>query len=162
MSEKNSKEMDAIEIIYALFDEVKKLNKKVDIVDNNIKLLNNKVSKLNKLISIQDVKKPVTQPTAVAVQGKVPPAQKGKLVIGNIKTFGRIANKEGAAISGVEINVYDVAGQIIKNKKTNKEGYWDVRLPPGDYGVEYKRAGFKAVNLNIKLDESMREFEVGK
>lgn len=168
MSNKNSREMDAIEAIYTLLDNFKEVSKKIDIIDNNIKLLNNKVAKLSKEVGLikGNGAQQGTQPTAVAVQNnpasKRPSTKSDKLVIGNIKTFGYIANKSGNAITDVEINIYDENNQVIKNKKTDKNGYWEARLPPGNYGVEYKRKGFKAVNLNISLDETIREFEVGK
>lgn len=166
MSKDDSKTMDAIEVIYALFDDIKKIDKKIDIIDNNVKLLNNKVSKLTKLIGEQTTKEK-QQPTAIAVQPgveekKTPVSTSKRLILGNIKTFGYITNKAQEAIPDVQVNVYNEEGEVVKDRKTDKNGYWEVRLPPGAYGVEYKREGFKAVNVNIRLDESMKSFEVGK
>jgi hypothetical protein len=157
-----SKEHSAVDIIYELSDKIDLLSQKIDVIDTNLKLANNKISKLNKAINnLQDapvLSNPgVTTAPSEQIRGS---GKDGGLVIGKIKTFGRIADGKRRPIRDVLVKVYNGAGDIIKTRKTDSEGYWDVRLPAGRYGVEYIHKGFKPINLTVELTEDMDSFEV--
>ena len=153
-----TKEQSAIDKIYELVDLVNELSKKVDVIDQNVKLLNNKLSKAS---SIPNSQVSVHSPSPSKQPVVQDPKSVTKLVLGNIKTFGFIRRKKSREpISGVEVNVYDGQNQLIKNVKSNKDGYWQVRLPKGKYGVEYIHREFHPINKVIELDEAMDKYEV--
>ena len=73
-------------------------------------------------------------------------------------------SKKKAPIKGVNIIIYNTDGDIIKEKISNNDGYWSVRLPSGKYGVEYNhqfgKRKFKPINRTVELLERTREYEV--
>lgn len=168
MSEEKAR--SAIDEIYTIAERLERIEKHLIVIDNNVKLLNNKVSKLSK--KIDDV--PSAGPSASAPKKGGPSASAPKkpavqarskeLVIGDIKLFGYIHNKTNNPIKGVNITVYNSAGEIIKEKVSNNDGHWSVRLPPGKYGVEYNhqfgKRKFKPINRTVELTDKMKEFEV--
>ena len=80
--------------------------------------------------------------------------------MGNVKVYGYIVNKARRPIEGVVVNVYDEESELIKNILTNNDGYWEVRLPSGDYGVEYIHNKFRPINRTIKVPGDSKEYEV--
>jgi len=153
----------AVDVIYNLEKLVKKIDMRLNVIDGNIKLLNNKILKLQKAVNIlSDTPKTTNENVsgmpsdAIIKSGK----KSDLFVTGPIKTFGRIRTKERKPISDVEVFIYNENGDVIKTRRTDSEGYWEVRLPVGKFGVEYKRKGFKSVNLTIRLLDTMNEFEV--
>ena len=169
-------------------NQLEEFEKHIIIIDNNIKLLNNKISKLSKQLGDGDVSKSspskstvtpneprpsAIAPSAVAPKATAPtssynndviPARSKELIVGDIKLFGYIYSKNEEPIRGVNITVFNATGEIIKEKVTNEEGHWSVRLPPGKYGVEYRhqfgKRRFKPINRTVELTDKMKEFEV--
>lgn len=157
-----SKEQSAIDAIYLLVERVDLLDKKIEIVDTNIKHLNNKVSQL--LTSNNSISAPsaasVSIPSATA--GSIPNGAKDidKLVLGPVKVFGRIVDKNMVPIPDVSVGVYDSSSDLIKSERSNSDGYWEVRLPSGKYGIEYSHSRFKTVNRTVELQDGIKTFEV--
>jgi hypothetical protein len=133
---------------------LEELLKRVQVMEDNLKLLNNKVSKLSRPTPFPPVKND-SSPEPPPRQQKVE-----KLVLGNIKLFGYIVNKGKAPIPDVSVNVYDANNQLVKNTKTNDDGHWEVRLPAGNFGVEYIHKKFKPVNKTVELEDGTKECEV--
>jgi len=130
------------------------LLKRVQVMEDNLKLLNNKVSKLSKPTPFPPVKDD-SSPEPAPRQQKVE-----NLLLGNIKLFGYIVNKNKIPIPGVIVNVYDSNNKLVKNVKTNGDGHWEVRLPSGKFGVEYIHKKFKPVNKTVELADDTKECEV--
>jgi len=149
-----TREQSAIDSIYQIEESLKELLKRFQVVEDNVKLLNNKVSKLSKPNPLPLVKNDPS-PVPVVSQQKV-----DKLVLGNIKLFGYIVNKAKQPLPSVVVNVYDANSKLIKNLQTNSDGYWEVRLPPGKFGVEYIHKKFKPVNKTVSLEDGTKEVEV--
>ena len=154
MSKEKDREKSAIDAIYNIEEVLLEITKRLQVVEDNVKLLNNKVSTLSKPNPLPLVKSE-TIPDQPVRQQKVE-----KLVLGNIKLFGYIVNKAKQPISGVSVNVYDSNSKLIKNIKTNVDGYWDVRLPSGKFGVEYIHKKFKPINKTVELLDGTKEVEV--
>ena len=154
MSDK-SKEHSAIDAIYNIEEKLSELLKRFQVVEDNVKLLNNKVTKLKQLPNPLPLDKSIHTPTSPERQQKVE-----KLVLGNIKLFGYIVNKAAKPLSEVTVNVFDENSRLIKNITTDKDGYWEVRLPPGKFGVEYIHKKFKPVNKTVELLDGTKEVEV--
>ena len=159
-----SKEQSAIDAIYTLVERVDLLDKKIEIVDTNIKHLNNKVSQLlspNRAVVSASAS---AAPGASAVSTIPPRASSSgdidKLVIGPTKVFGRIVDKNVVPIPDVEVSIYDSSSDLIKSERSNSDGYWEVRLPSGKYGVQYSHSRFKTINRTIELEDGIKSFEV--
>jgi len=154
-----SKEQSAIDAIYALVDRVDLLDKKIEIVDTNIKHLNNKVSQL--LTSSKPIALPSARASAVAATSVSTGSESvDKLVLGPVKVFGRIVDNNMVPIPDVAISVYDSSSDLIKSEISNADGYWEVRLPAGKYGVEYSHSRFKTINRTVNLENGIKTFEV--
>jgi hypothetical protein len=151
------REQSAVDAIYEILNEIKDLKKRLDIIDNNIKLLNNKVNKSSAAAS-----KP-GRPSATAPIGVSQPA-KAEVVSKNIKVFGRIKNQRKKPIKDVKVKIFSPKGALVKSRSTDSEGYWEARIPPGQYGVEYDASSinkkFRPINLNINIDKDVKEYEV--
>jgi hypothetical protein len=154
-----TREQSAIDAIYEILDKLEFLDKKVQVIDNNVKLLNNKIVKLSSGSSPKAIA-PSSGPSAAAPQADDSSTQIDRVVLGKVKTFGYIVNKARQPLESVVVNIYDNKNKLIKNVKTNNDGYWEVRLPSGDYGVEYIHKKFMPINRTIKLAQDIREHEV--
>jgi hypothetical protein len=154
------KEQSAIDTIYTLLEKIELLDKRVQVIDDNVKILSNKVSKLNKNAAVAAVTAPSSFGKSFTDLSPKKQQKVEKLVLGNVKTYGYIVNKVKVPIEDVVVNVYDASNKLIKNSKTNAEGYWEVRLPSGKYGVEYIHKRFKPINRVIELSDELREYEV--
>ena len=139
--------------------KIENMDKRISLIDSNIKLLNNKVSKVISNGAEAGARPMEPEPSAT---NSVSFSEENieKLVIGNIKTFGYIVNKSRVPIKDVAITIYDDANDVIKSLFSDSDGYWEVRLPPGDYGVEYVHKNFKPINKVVNLNKGMSKFEV--
>jgi hypothetical protein len=153
-----SKEQSAIDVIYTMLEKVELLDKRVQIIDDNLKILSNKVSKLNKNAAVAAVISPIVKDN---IQSQPIRQQKvQKLVLGNIKLHGYIVNKAKTPIPGVVVNVYNDSNEKVKNLNSDANGHWEVRLPAGRFGVEYVHKKFKPINRTVELEEDQNEYEV--
>lgn len=150
----SNREQSAIDAIYSIESMLSEVVKRIQVLEDNVKLINNKLSKLSKPNPLPLVKSE-SIPASVDRQQKVE-----SLVLGNIKLYGYIVNKSKMPIPEVVVNIYNVDSKLVKNIKTNSEGYWEVRLPEGDFGVEYIHKKFKPINRTVSLTSDTKEFEV--
>jgi hypothetical protein len=156
-----------IDAIFEMQNLLENLSKKIDIVDFNMKLLNNKIQKMNKIniAKIEQFSGPETKntnmvsakPDTIVTPKKIEPG----LVIGSIKMYGIIKDRQSNAIKGVDIKIMDKSGGILKTKKTDDTGYWETRMPAGEFIVEYsKERQFKPIQFVCNLAQGMTSFEV--
>lgn len=156
-------DISAVDAIYLLLEKVDLLDKKISIVDTNVKLLSNKISKIssNSAVAASAAASPPTPSKPEAKQSAPARQQKvEKLVLGNCKAYGYIVSKAKLPIEGVSVNIFDESSSLIKSVSTNSDGHWEVRLPPGRYGVEYIHKNFKPINRTITLTPEDKNFEV--
>ena len=161
MSDEESE--SAIDKIYKIEEDIKEIKIFLHLINDNLKILSNKLNDVSKTISSQP--KSLASQKITATPGTASPPQRrdvdsDKLVIGSIRTFGYIVNKSKVPIPGVIVRVYDSEGQVVKRRTTDDDGHWSVRLPPGKYGVEYVQEGYKPINRTILLDRTMKKLEV--
>jgi hypothetical protein len=149
-----NREQSAIDSIYNIENSLELLSKRVKVMEDNLKLINNKLSKIIKPNPLPLVKDDTT-PAEPVRQQKVE-----KLLLGNIKLYGYIVNKAKVPLADVVVNIYDSNSKLVKNVKTNGDGYWEVRLPSGKFGVEYIHKKFKPVNKTVDLVDGTKECEV--
>lgn len=159
------KEYSAIDIIYNLYEKFELFEKKLQAIDDNIKILNNKITKINKVGNNLIEQKPTSQPVnPVEVTStndeSVNIGKPEKLVLGSVKVFGYIVNRMREPVQDVVVNIFDNENKLIKSAKSNNDGYWDFRLPAGTYSMQYIHSKFKPINKNISVPNNVKEFEV--
>jgi|14BtaG_2_1085337.scaffolds.fasta_scaffold00001_56 hypothetical protein len=163
MSDK--KEISAIDAIYEILDRIDLMDKRLQVIDDNVKILSNKFSKFQRLETSAAAAEPSSRVVAPVVKSNSPQNSASqqkvkKLLLGNIRVFGYIVNKEKRPLNEVSVKIYDDKNEIVKDHLTNPDGFWEVRLPKGRYGVEYIHKNFKPINRTIELKGADREYEV--
>lgn len=170
-------EKTALEIILELPSILKKIENKIDVLDTNLKILNSKLNKLK--IETQAIKpdniieKIEKEPTEevvlrpMATPGNVDrmnpaSAQKEatKLTIGSIKVFSRVKTSSGKPVDGMTVNIFDKSNDLIRNLLTDKDGYWECKLPHGKYSVEMIHPKIKTINKEFEILKEMKSYEV--
>lgn len=157
----------AIELIFEINEKFSTLMERIEIIDKNIKSLNNKFIILTKKIDKLEEKQSTqvisqsfassgSKPSSKAISNET---TNSKLVLGSIKTYGYIVNEEHKPIPGVDVLLYS-EGLKIRDLKTDKDGYWEARLSQGDYTVIYSHKMFKDVEKTFTLSSSEKTFEV--
>lgn len=150
-------EQSAIDVIYSLDKKLEEVLSRITIVEDNLKVLNNKVLKLYKLSPLPPVK---NEPTHLLPERQHNSGKIEKLVLGNVRVFGFIVNKAQEPLEDVSVNIYDSKSSLIKSLKSDEKGSWEVRLPSGKFGIEYIHKKFKPVNKTIEVLDGTKEFEV--
>lgn len=155
-----NKEQSAIDAIYEILDQIRLLNDRMTIIDNNIKLINNRLNKMNK--AGPTATSGPTATTGAVVQAEIPPANNNVLHL--IKIFGRVKNQNKKPIKDVYVKIYSPKGDVMKSRTTDSDGYWEARMPAGSYGIELDASHinkkFRPINRNITINDTMNEFEV--
>ena len=176
-------EKSALDIIYQLPLILKKLESKIDVIDNNVKILNNKIIKLSqekKEIKLQQPENPnlkketeeriVYQPRAEAPDSIQIPAQQklesskkqepAKLILGNKKVYGYIKTTSMKPVIGATVRIFDSTNSLIREVTSDKDGYWESRLPSGKFSSEILIGGIKPINRAFELLTDIKEFEL--
>lgn len=153
-------EISAIDAIYTILEKIDLLEKRFSVIEDNVKLLNNKLSKINKNI-VNSSETTIIQTQANEQESITDNKREPeRLVLGNVKVYGYIVNRNRQPIDGVAVNLYDQNNRLIRNIITDQNGYWDSRLPSGQYGVEYIHKKFKPINKTIQIEDGIKSFEV--
>lgn len=156
-----SKEQSAVDKIYKMEEDIEFIKVSLQLIDNNLKLLMNKLNKINKEMAEQPAPPPkVTATPGAPLAPREKRVESDSLVLGKIKVFGYVVNSNKHPLENIEVNIFDDKNEIIKKRKTDKEGYWEVRLPSGKYGVEYIQEGYHPINKVITLEKNIKSFEV--
>lgn len=159
----SKKEYSAIDAIYHLHEKLDTIQKQLNLMDQNIKELNNKVYVLNNRVATkEDIPQQSTTPraTAAAVEPVIQNNNKNNdLVLGKIRVYGYIVNASKQPIVGVKVGLYNSGGKI-RDIKSNKDGYWEARLPSGEYQLSLEHKKFKAIQKSFNLPEGITEYEV--
>jgi len=166
----SKEEVSAIEAIYLILESMENLKKQVNLIDQSVKILNNKVYNLNS--SIDKISIPTTSSSAnssakkiekksFSAQPMIPDDQKESpgLVLGKVKVYGYIVNADRVPIVGVQVIVNSGSSKI-RDLKTNKDGYWEARLPSGKFSIEYRHKDFKPISRDISIPNNVTIYEV--
>lgn len=173
----------ALEIILELPSILKRMEARINVLDTNLKILNSKLNKIKSASVPDQVTKEVEEiATEVdSIKKSFPTATPGpigdvektevwnakkqsespnKLVLGPIKVYSTIRTASGKPVDGMDINIFDISNDLIRQLKTNKDGYWECKLPSGKYSLEMLHPKLKPINKIFELQKSMKEFEV--
>ncbi len=158
----SEREISAIDAIYLTLDKVKELAEnvesmkdKISELENKIYILNSRISKINKESnkSVSNNSSNQNNYTSSAVQ------ENSGLILGKVKLYGYIKNSSMFPIKGVNVELYK-DGKQIRKILTDREGYWEARIPSGRYIVKYVHHKFKPVSKDITISDRDKEFEV--
>jgi hypothetical protein len=174
----------ALEILLELPSTLKRLEAKINVLDTNLKILNSKLNKmklaqesepegshsdLEKEKGIEEVKKflPSATPGPELEKEQVDRNTNSKeislpkkLVLGPIKVFSTIKTSTGRPVDGMKINIFDHTNDLVRQLNTDKNGYWECKLPSGKYSLEMIHPRLKTMNKNFELKKDIKEFEV--
>lgn len=130
-------EKTGLDVLTELVDEIKLLNKKIDLLDQNVKILLNK-----------DKGKVITTVQAIDPSKIQAPKEQGKMIIKKEypKRVGAMAggkiiatvDKIQVQIYEADVRIFDEKNIVVKETSTNKSGVWQCLLKPGKYVAEIK------------------------
>jgi len=86
---------------------------------------------------------------------KLPAPQQTSVVV-----RGRVKEREGVTVNGIEIKIFDSKDVCVKKTKTAATGDWLAMLPPADYTVEFSKPGMKPLLKTITVITGRREMDV--
>ena len=145
--------MKGMEILQKLADDVEEIKKTLLVLDRNVKQLMN-----------QKAQAPLIGLSAHAAGGEVANSQKrvtgGFARAKTIKVYGNVQRTGGIPIQNVTVTVFDANDKEAAKRITNENGYWQARIPAGDYVVEYSHEKFNAINKVFKINNEMDEYKV--
>lgn len=178
----------ALEILLELPNILKKMENKIDVLDTNLKILNSKLNKMRGMDTVSSLQQsPLTpkheQQDMILEHKTIPTAVPGnimpqsltkqdsilapqakqdtqKLVLGNIRVFSDIRTSSGTPVTGMTINIFDSANDLIRNLRTDANGHYECKLPPGKYNMEMIHPKLKTQNKLFELSKEMKTFEV--
>jgi len=156
-----------IEILTELVEQVRLLNKRIDLLDQNVKTLMNKTREQKPAETKIDPK-----PQIQAIDP--PPPKQGKMTIltekprSGVMTSGRLVVKFGdkqTPIADASIKIFNDKDVLVRETKTNRGGIWMCLLPAGKYVAEitgkFRGKDLITQNKNFTIpDDGRKEFEV--
>ena len=163
------REISAIDSIYEVLDRIKNIEKHYELLNKQNAIINNKLNKIIELIDFVDDKileesskpfasspsKPSSKP-ATNNEDEKPES----FVIGKVRVFSRLLTPNRMPISDVNIKIFDFKNKIIRNILSDKEGYWECRIPPGRYRLTMDHSNFKTIEKELSLGEDIKSYEV--
>lgn len=171
---------EALQNIIDTLDELKKtineLKLTTQIIEANIKILNNRAAGLMSPVEISQVTQQVVS-AAAPIQKQQDNPSRGRQLLpiqekqemsieppSNIltykKVFGKLINNSGENVEGVLVKFYDKNNEVCATAETDPIGYYESMLRPGKYSAEYVKVGFKAINKTFNVDKNSKEIEI--
>ena len=169
----------AIDEIFKISEKLESISSSIGVLEKNIKSLNNKFIILTKKVdSIEEKMKQEKKEEVRATEASPPTAKapdsvsvlktedlsskdtNDKLVLGAVKTYGYIANKDMVPIPGIKVFIFDSSEDRIRDLKTNSDGYWEARLPHGYYKIIYSHEKFNDIIKEIDIPKGSVNFRV--
>lgn len=159
-------------------DEIFKISETLDSVNNSIKILEKNIKSLNSKFIILTKKIDAIEESSKKQESKVTPRASApasssaasvsvekeetndKLVLGSVKTYGYIANRDRVPIPNIKVSIFDNQDDRIRNIKTNSDGYWEARLPSGNYKIIYSHEKFNDIVKDIDIPKGSINFRV--
>ena len=166
------REISAIDSIYEVLDRIKNIEKHYELLNKQNAIINNKLNKIIELIDFADDKileesaKPFASSSLKAeakpiIKEEVKESEEeGSFVIGKIKVFSRLLTPSRTPIPDVNIKIFNFQNKIIRNLLSDKDGYWECRIPPGRYRLTMDHSNFKTIEKDLELGNNIKSYEV--
>jgi hypothetical protein len=164
-------ERTGLDVLIELLEQVKTLSKKVDVLDQNVKVLLNQgrtqkpaVQEFVPPPQKQELPKqepPKQDPPASGTRFKFESSKPGARVNGKVVILnGDVQTPIPEAI----VKIYDANDVLVRETKSNRAGSWLLKLAPGQYIAEIK-GQFKGKDLvpqnkQFTVEPGMTELEV--
>jgi len=156
----SQKAKSAIDVIYMINERLQNIESQLNLIDQNIKDLNNKVYVLNSRVTKISKNESISVNKAIPFQESNSHTEKESgIILGNVKVYGYIINSSKHPISNVNVSIYKQSAKI-RNLNSDKDGYWEAKLPGGKYKVTYSHNKFKPIEKNIEFSNSLKNYEV--
>jgi len=141
-------EKSGIQMIEELIDKVELLDRRFIIVEQMMKELLNRSNKEQNTVKISSPNPKIEiSPIVKSEELKIGDVKNSK----DTRVMGKIKNKKGQAIIGVNVKVFDENNKVVKNTRTNKAGEWMCFLAPGKYIAEYMLENIINANVNFNI-----------
>lgn len=154
-----------IDLLNELIDQVKLLNKRYEVIEQNVKMLLARSNGQAPQAVLANHAPATIKPTIAPPQQQQAPKPQVKKTIANsnhTRVIGKIKDNEGKVLGGVEIKVYDANNNIVKQTKTNRAGDWMCFLPPGQYAANYFLEGQVNGNATFSVSSDEKIVRVGQ
>lgn len=153
-----------IEMIEDICRKIDLLNKRFEIIEQNTKELLNRANGFEKPMQQQDKKPSIASAVSISSTIEEQPEEQPEeqKVSNNARVMGKIKNKEGKSISGVNVKVFNNNNHIVKETKTNRAGEWMCFLPPGKYGAEYFLENIIQANVSFNISSEQRLLRIAQ
>jgi len=153
-----------LEMIESLLEKVELLDRRFITVEQNVKELlsrangfvpNSKPSLKSEPTIKQGPSILGTEPNATEINAMNAGAMKS--ATNTTKVMGKIKNKEGKSLIGVNVTVVNESGDVVKQTKTNRAGEWMSFLPSGKYKARYflEKMINTTVGFNVNPDQTL-------
>lgn len=170
-------EETAIDVIYKMYGMLKNIEQRIELMEKNINLLNDKANgKLMEAIgnnrplpakaegpqessNVQEMPLPPPPPEAPPPEMRVVDADPA-VARENIKVTGKFMDRSGKAIPDIEVTIVNEDGDVIKTTRTNRGGYMLAFLPPGQYSAEFIKEGYPPTFRVFELVKGQTEVEI--
>jgi hypothetical protein len=150
-------ERSGLEMIEEILTKLNTLNKRFEVIEFNMKQL---LDRANRDIKPQpEVNKPMSQvsndgPIMKIGSNIVKPSVDLNNNLDQIRVMGKVKDKEDRMLSGIEVNILDSNGVVVKQTKTNRAGDWVSFFSPGKYKADYYLDGVSSsVDFEIKTGQ---------
>lgn len=148
-------------MIEDILERITMLDRRFTIVEQMMKEL---LNKSNATV----LPKPIEKSASISASAPLPSMEIGdkplttNIMPNNTKVMGKIKNKEGKMVSGVNIKVYDGNNNPVKETKTNRAGEWMAFLPKGKYIAEYYLKDIINANVTFNIEEGQTSLRVAQ
>ena len=154
---------EVVREIYLISKKIDILDKKLNIIDSSLKNVHNMIVRL----SDNNSKSPklgasprASTVTSLSANDTAVVEKKHKnLVLGSIKLFGSIKDESSNYIPNVKIKI-EKDNSIIRESFSDNYGYWEARLPSGEYTIVFSHKDFDGYSRSIRLNNDQREVEL--
>ncbi len=158
-------EKSGIEMIKEVLENIFTLDRRMQVIEQNMKLLLATKNSTNPGIQINN--KPAQQPFLQSQSPKIeipkipekPPIVKAAP---NARIVGRFKNEKGKGIIKVNVTIYDDRNAVVKKTRTNNAGDLFAFLPPGKYIAECLKDGEVNENIVFTVNPEDRVVEITK
>ena len=156
-----STEKSAAELIHDIYDLLQVQNEKLELLNKQLAMINNKVTGVLAPPVVAAIAKPAPPapepaplpPTPVSASFSAQPRK-------NIRVFGHLTDPQGKNLADGQVTITDPVGNTIKKTKTNKSGHFTAFLPPGTYSAEFFKPGLQPEFKIFTLVEGQSEVEL--